>query len=43
VVVDAIDDDASRFYEKHDFLPLPDTPRRLFLELAHVARLTGRG
>ena len=43
VVVDAIDDEAVRFYRKHDFLPLPETPRRLFLELAYAARLLGHG
>lgn len=42
VVVDAIDEDAARFYRTHDFQPLPDNPGRLFLELAYAARLLER-
>lgn len=31
IVVDAKDDRAKHFYEGHGFIPLPSTPRRLFL------------
>jgi GNAT superfamily N-acetyltransferase len=37
VIVDAKDDAARRFYERESFLPLPDTPRRLFRRLADIA------
>lgn len=37
VVVDAIDDAAARFYERHDFEVLPDNPRRLVKKLSTVA------
>ena len=30
VVVDAIDDDAARFYERHGFIVAPEHPQRLF-------------
>ncbi|MDZ5647460.1 GNAT family N-acetyltransferase [Nitrospirillum sp. BR 11828] len=39
VLVDAYDDNARRFYERMSFLPLPDTPRRLFRPLADIAPL----
>ena len=39
VVVDAIDDDAARFYRHFDFLSLPDKPNRLFLPMRTIARL----
>jgi len=39
VVVNAINDDARRFYERESFLPLPETPNRLFRRLADIANL----
>jgi hypothetical protein len=39
VVVDAKDDNARRFYERESFLPLPETPNRLFRRLADIASL----
>lgn len=39
VVVDAKDDDARRFYERYDFLSLPDSPQRLFLPMRTIAVL----
>jgi GNAT superfamily N-acetyltransferase len=39
VVVDAKDDNARRFYERESFLPLPETPNRLFRRLADIADL----
>lgn len=41
VVVDAIDDNARRFYEHHDFQPLPGNERRLVLKLSTAARVLG--
>ncbi|MGI8793116.1 MAG: GNAT family N-acetyltransferase [Acidimicrobiales bacterium] len=38
VVVDAIDDPARRFYEHHDFEPLPDDDRRLMMKLSTAAK-----
>ena len=38
VVVDAIDADARRFYEHHDFQPLPDNERRLVMKLSTAAK-----
>jgi len=38
VIVAAIDDAAERFYEHHDFQPLPDNPRRLVMKLSTAAR-----
>jgi GNAT superfamily N-acetyltransferase len=38
VVVDAIDDAARRFYEHHDFQPLPGDDRRLVLKLSTAAK-----
>jgi GNAT superfamily N-acetyltransferase len=37
-VVDAIDDDAARFYRHHDFMPLPDNPHRLVQKLSTIAK-----
>ena len=37
VVVDAIDDAAVSFYEKHGFAAIPDNPRRLIQKLVNVA------
>jgi hypothetical protein len=39
VIVDAKDDSASRFYERESFLPLPDTPNRLFRRLRDIEAL----
>ncbi len=39
VVVDAKDDNARRFYERESFLPLPETPNRLFRRLSDITSL----
>lgn len=39
VVVDAIDDAAAAFYKKYHFLPLPETPRTLFIEMTTIKKL----
>jgi GNAT superfamily N-acetyltransferase len=39
VVVDAIDDQAARFYRHFNFIPLPDRPDRLFLPMKTIAAL----
>jgi predicted GNAT family N-acyltransferase len=39
VVVDAKDEDAARFYLKYGFIPLVDTPNRLFLPMATIETL----
>ena len=39
VIVDAIDDNAGRFYEKYGFLRFPTIPGRLFLPLQTVVEL----
>lgn len=39
VIVDAIDDDARRFYARESFLPFPDQPMKLFRPMADIARL----
>ncbi|MGH8324699.1 MAG: GNAT family N-acetyltransferase [Steroidobacteraceae bacterium] len=39
VIVDAKDEAAFRFYARHGFLPLPDTPCRQFLPMATIAAL----
>ena len=36
MVVDANDENARRFYEGFGFMPLPETPTRLFLPLSSV-------
>ena len=41
VVVDAIDDDAAAFYRHHDFIPLPESSRRLVLKLSTAAKSLG--
>jgi len=41
VVVDAIDDDARRFYKHHDFQPLPANARRLVMKLSTAANALG--
>ena len=39
VIVDAIDDEARRFYLHASFLPLPDLPYRLFRRMADIEAL----
>lgn len=36
VIVDAINDDAARFYKKYGFEPLTDQPLTLFLPVASI-------
>ena len=38
VVVDAIDDDAMRFYQRFEFQSFPDRPERLFRTMASIAQ-----
>lgn len=38
-VVDAYDEDAKRFYVKYDFKPLPESPMRLIMAAATVAKV----
>jgi ribosomal protein S18 acetylase RimI-like enzyme len=37
VVVDAVNDDAVRFYERHGFVAIPEHPRRLYRRMKDVA------
>jgi GNAT superfamily N-acetyltransferase len=39
VIVDAIDDEARSFYVHHSFLPLPDSPYRLFRRMSDIEAL----
>lgn len=39
LLVDAKDEGASRFYERHGFLPLTNRPQRLFVPMATIARM----
>jgi ribosomal protein S18 acetylase RimI-like enzyme len=39
VVVDAKDEAAKKFYERHGFLPLEDRPMRLFFPMKSVAQM----
>ena len=41
VVVDAIDDEAAEFYERHDFVRLPGNPHRLIMKMSTAARALG--
>lgn len=41
ILVDAKNEAALTFYRRHDFLPLADQPRRLFLPMATIATLFG--
>ena len=41
VVVDAIDDDAVRFYARHGFSSLPENPRRLFRRMKDIRASLG--
>jgi hypothetical protein len=38
-IVDAIDDNARRFYERESFLPFPGQPMKLFRPLSDIAKL----
>ena len=38
VVVDAIDDGAVAFYERHDFVATPSDPHRLVRKLSTIAK-----
>jgi GNAT superfamily N-acetyltransferase len=38
VVVDAIDENAARFYERHGFLPAPEHPLRLYRRMKDIVR-----
>lgn len=39
VIVDAKNDAARRFYERHELLALPDTPARMFVPMRTIAAL----
>jgi GNAT superfamily N-acetyltransferase len=39
VIVDAIDDDAVRFYQRFDFKTLPDCPNRLFRTMKSISQI----
>jgi hypothetical protein len=39
VIVDALDDEAHAFYVHHSFLPLPDSPYRLFRRMSDIEAL----
>jgi len=41
VVVDAIDEPARAFYERCEFIALPDQRRRLFLPMKSIAKMIG--
>ena len=41
VVVDAIDDEAAEFYERHDLARLPGNPHRLIMKMSTAARALG--
>jgi GNAT superfamily N-acetyltransferase len=41
VVVDAIDEAAARFYQRHDFDPTPGDPSRLVMKLSTIAAALG--
>ena len=38
VVVDALDEAARAFYEHHEFVPLADHPKKLFIPMATIAK-----
>lgn len=40
IFADAIDEAAEKFYQKHQFMPLNDRPRTLFLPIATAAKLS---
>jgi GNAT superfamily N-acetyltransferase len=39
VIIDAIDDEAQAFYLHQSFLPLPDSPHRLFRRMSDIEAL----
>ncbi|MGA9804834.1 MAG: GNAT family N-acetyltransferase [Terriglobales bacterium] len=39
VIVDAINEDAKRFYLKYGFVPMPDKPMRLFLVINSIEKI----
>lgn len=41
VVVDAIDDDAARFYERYGFIAAPEHPRRMFRRMNDIRTSIG--
>lgn len=41
IVVDAIDDTAAKFYQRYDFQPVKDNPRRLVIKIATVRAALG--
>jgi ribosomal protein S18 acetylase RimI-like enzyme len=41
VVVDAKDERAREFYLRHDFIPLPSRPQRLFYAVKTIEKLFG--
>src|SRR3546814_16400062 len=41
VVVDAKDDAAASFYERHEFVKLAEQPNRLFIPMAEIEKLFG--
>ncbi|WP_067863900.1 GNAT family N-acetyltransferase [Nocardia shimofusensis] len=43
IVVDAIDDEASAFYQKHDFIPVGNTPGRLVMKMSTAFSAFGIG
>jgi GNAT superfamily N-acetyltransferase len=43
IVVDAIDDDTTEFYKKLDFIPVTNTPRRLYMKIATARAVLGVG
>jgi len=42
ITVEAIDDQAARFYQRHGFLRLTDDERHLFLPVAHVREMIAK-
>lgn len=38
MIVDALNEDAARFYRHFDFVPFPEMPRRLFLVRESLAK-----
>ncbi|HYI14146.1 MAG TPA: GNAT family N-acetyltransferase [Thermomicrobiales bacterium] len=39
VVVDALDDSARAFYERHDFIPFPSNPLKLYLPMKTIRQM----
>lgn len=36
IVVDAVDDDAATFYQRHGFVPVPENPRRFYRRMKDI-------